>query len=323
MRTVCFEGTVTALTSISHIGDSYGVTAKLRREKIVQPDGSVEEIPILSGNGVRGILRDRGMLHLCRELGFGVNDENGEVQGLSKEAFYLLFSGGALSKQGGARGLDIDEARRWRELIPLLSVFGGAVGNQIMPGKLKCGKLIPIVSETQHLLPERFRVEAPVSIWNYCQEEAYTRRDDEKNEHLRMLIAPAERKAIEDAARKDRAVKPADKAPEETGIKQQMRYYLETLAAGTSFFWEVSLDDVSDLEFEAFVTCLVEFSRFPYLGGKSNIGHGKVKIAFDSWLSVDPTTCKGAEVDTPLGNKYLKHLQVHGEEIREVLHAIT
>jgi len=108
MRTVCFEGTVTALTSISHIGDSHGVTAKLRREKIVQPDGSVEEIPILSGNGVRGILRDRGMLHLCRELGFGVNDENGEVQGLSKEAFYLLFSGGALSKQGGARGLDID-----------------------------------------------------------------------------------------------------------------------------------------------------------------------------------------------------------------------
>jgi hypothetical protein len=64
MKTYVFEGVVTALTSISHIGDSHGVNAKLRREKFVQPDGTVEEIPVISGNSLRGILRDRGMLHM-------------------------------------------------------------------------------------------------------------------------------------------------------------------------------------------------------------------------------------------------------------------
>ena len=49
MRTYVFEGTMTALTSISHIGETHGINAKLRREKIVQPDGTVEEIPVIYG----------------------------------------------------------------------------------------------------------------------------------------------------------------------------------------------------------------------------------------------------------------------------------
>ena len=79
MKTLIFEGTVTALTSISHIGETRGINSMLRREKIVGADHEVEEIPIISGNSVRGMLRDRGMLHMCRALGYGVNDETGEV----------------------------------------------------------------------------------------------------------------------------------------------------------------------------------------------------------------------------------------------------
>ena len=146
---------MTALTSISHIGESYGINAKLRREKVVQPDGSVEEVPIISGNSLRGILRDRGMLHMLRCLGYGVDEETGKVRGLSLAAFYFLFSGGALTKVSG-RGLDVDQARCWRDLIPLVAIFGGAMGNQIMPGKVNVGKAIPICRETAHLIPERF-----------------------------------------------------------------------------------------------------------------------------------------------------------------------
>jgi len=157
MQTIIWEGTMTALSSISHNGgQSFGINSKLRREKFVQMDGSVEEIPVISGNGLRGLLRDRGMLHMCRALGYGVNDETGEVRGLSLAAFYFLFSGGALTSTG-SRGIDIDEARKVRALIPLVGVFGGAMGNSIMPGKLKCGKAIPICAETIHLLPESFR----------------------------------------------------------------------------------------------------------------------------------------------------------------------
>lgn len=324
MKTYVFEGVVTGLTSISHIGDTFGINAKLRREKVVQPDGTVEEIPIISGNSMRGILRDKGMLHMLRALGYGVNEELGEVAGLSLAAFYFLFSGGALERTG-SRGLDIDEARRWREAIPLVALFGGAMGNQIMPGKLKVGKMVPICQETAEILPERFCGNGLVSIWDLCQEEAYTRRDDEKNENLRQLIAPEVRGLLEDAARDKRdKVGTDDDQVKETGQKQQMRYFVETLAAGTQFFWELALDDVTDLEFEAFAVTLAEFGRSPYIGGKSGVGHGKIAVAFDKWIEINPRLAPtGREIGTPLGNRYMNHLKTAGDDIRDLLNGLS
>lgn len=325
MHTYVFEGVMIALTSISHIGETHGINAKLRREKVIQEDGTVEEIPIISGNSLRGILRDRGMLHMLRTLGYGVNDETGEVKGLSLAAFYFLFSGGALTKVTG-RGLDIDKARRWRETIPLVALFGGAMGNQIMPGKCKVGKAIPICQETAHLLPKRFVDDSDLeSIWELCQEEAYTRRDDEKNEKLRQLIAPETRKLLEIKAREKRAKAGTDEdVAGPTGQKQQMRYYVETLAAGTRFFWDITLDDVTDLEFEAFAVALAEFGRFPYIGGKSGVGHGKVAIRFDKWMEIEPRLAPaGREISIPLGSRYMEHLKAKADSIRELLNGLS
>jgi CRISPR type IV-associated protein Csf2 len=323
MHTYVFEGTVTALSSVSHIGETFGINAKLRREKVIQPDGSVEMVPIISGNSIRGILRDRGMLHMLRALGYGVDEETGEVRGLSLAAFYFLFSGGALEKTG-RRGLDIDEARRWRETIPLVALFGGAMGNQIMPGKLKVGKMVPICQETAVILPRRFVGNGAVSIWDMCQEEAYTRRDDEKNENLRELIAPEVRDLIEAAARDRREKAGTDKdVVEKTGATQQMRYFVETLAAGTQFFWEMTLDDVAPLEFEAFAVTLAEFGRAPYIGGKSGTGMGKVSIKFDKWIEIDPRLAPtGKDIDAPLGNRYMNYLSERGGAIRELLNGL-
>jgi CRISPR type IV-associated protein Csf2 len=320
MHSYTFEGQMTALTSISHIGDTYGINAMLRREKIVQPDGTVEEIPVISGNAIRGILRDRGMLHMLKVLGYGVNEETGEVCGLSLPAFYFLFSGGSLTK-GGGNGLVVDEARRWRNAIPLVALFGGAMGNQIMPGAAKIGKAIPICKETAHLIPERFVTGLEQSIWDMCQMEAYTRRDDEKNEHLRALIAPEVRGLLEASAADKRQKRgtPADVAGE-TGQSQQMRYYVETLAAGTRLYWDVALDDVDTLGFDAFCVTLAEFSRHPYIGGKSGVGHGKIAVQFDNWLEINPRIAPaGAAIDVPLGTRYMQHLAERGEQIRELI----
>jgi CRISPR type IV-associated protein Csf2 len=324
MKTYLFEGVMTCLTSVSHIGDSHGVNSKLRREKVVTREG-VEEIPVISGNSLRGILRDRGMLHMLKMLGYGVNEATGEVSGLSLPAFYFLFSGGALTKIAG-RGLDIDEARKWRELIPLVALFGGAMGNQIMPGKCKIGKAIPICEETAHLLPERFgNGNQAMSIWEMVQEEAYTRRDDEKNENLRRLIAPDVRGLLEAKAMADRAkTGTKDDVAGETGQKQQMRYFIETLAAGTELFWEITLDDVTSVEFDAFAITLAEFSKFPYIGGKSGVGHGKVSIKFDKWIELNPRLAPaGQEIDLPLGAHYMQHLERKANEIRSLLNGLS
>lgn len=320
MKTIEFSGIVTALSSVFHGGgQSFGINSKLRREKFVQPDGSVEEVPVISGNGIRGMLRDLGMAHMCRALGYGEEGEDGRPDGLSLPAFYFLFSGGSLTKVSG-RGLDIDRARELRELIPLVGVFGGAMGNQIMPGKLKVDKMIPICKETAHLLPETAVPESPESIWEYLQEEMYTRKDDEKDENKRLLIDGNVRALLEAEARSKRAETVQPAVQENTGQNQQMMYYVETFAAGTQFYWSVVLEDVTDIEFDAFATCLVTFSQRPYIGAKSNVGLGKVAVQFDNWHTIDSRVAtNGTAVDMPFGDKYKVHLEQRGNEIRDLL----
>jgi CRISPR type IV-associated protein Csf2 len=323
MQTYVFEGTITALSSITHNGgQSFGINQKLRREKFIGADGQECEVPVISGNAIRGTLRDKAMLHMCRALGYGVPDTDGVPRGLSLAAFHFLFSGGALTSTG-SRGIDIDAARQIRHLIPLVGVFGGAMGNQIMPGKLKVGKALPVCREIAHLLPEEFAAlpHAQRSIWSYLQEEMYTRKDDEKDEHKRHLLSGETRKQLDDS-RRVAALKKSEPV-EETGQKQQMRYFVETIAAGTVFHWKLVLDDVTPIEFEAFATALVEFSKTPYLGGKSNVGLGEVAIRFDRWLSIDSRAKidVSTEVALPAGQGYAAHLRDRGGEMRAMLEA--
>lgn len=318
MQTLIYEGAMTALSSIAHSGgESIGIETKLRRERFVQPDGSVEEVPVISGNGLRGMLRDRGMWHMCRELGYGVDEEAGRVLGLSLSAFYFLFSGGMLGNAGSG-GIDVDYARKLREAIPLVSIFGGAVGNQILPGKLKVGKAIPICAETQHLLPEQYRNGAH-SIWDSLQLEMYTRKDDEKNEKLRTVIAGNNWKqvALLLESKPEESKGTAERPP------QQMMYYTETFASGTRFHWKLVLEDVTDVEYDAFMTTLSEFSRLPYVGGKSSVGLGEVAIQFDKWLQIDSRLQVASEaISKPSGSAYAEHLKQRGAEIRTVLETL-
>lgn len=326
METLVYEGTLLALTSIAHNGgQSFGVESKLRRERFVQADGAtVEEVPVLSGNGLRGRLRDLGMWHMCRSLGYGVDEGAGKVLGLSLPAFYFLFSGGSLG-EGASDGIDVDYARKLRATIPLISVFGGAVGNQILPGKLKVCKAVPICAETVHLLPARFRREDPPSVWDFLQQEMYTRKDDERDEKLRTVIEGRALRRLEDKG--DLSVLPETHLAERQGEAgrrpQQMMYYVETFAAGTPFHWKLVLEDLEPVEYDAFMTTLAEFSRMPYVGGKSAVGLGEVAVNFDRWFRIDSRLEGGTtEISRPVGTAYSDHLKARGAEIRQVLEAL-
>lgn len=301
---------ITALSSISHIGDSFGNSAKLRREKVVQPNGSVEQVPMISGNAIRGMLRDMGMKYMLELLG---------EPPLSMPAFYFLFSGGSLTKQAG-KAIDIDRARRIAELIPLVTIFGGAVGNQIMPGRLQMGKMVPICAETRHIVPSAYQENLSVnSIWEYLQEESYTRRDDEKNPHLRGLIESEQRTLLDAAKIEKTALDKNDDIDREAGQHQQMIYSTETFAAGTRFWWKLTLMDVSQIEYEAFLSCLMEFAKNPVIGGKGAIGLGRVAIKFDHWHSIDPNIVAGEQLSWPVGKEYHSHLKDRSADILQVL----
>ena len=85
------------------------------------------EVFVYSGNAIRGMLRDCGSKYFLDKLQFRLNiaDTTSDV--------LFFFSGGSI---GGEQSIDIDQARKIRETIPIASIFGGGVGNQILSGKL-------------------------------------------------------------------------------------------------------------------------------------------------------------------------------------------
>lgn len=277
------DGVITLLAPLSHIGESLGIDSYLATDMIIGPDGKPVECFLYSGNSFRGILRDCAAKYLLNKLGrFAV----------PLEVFHLLFSGGSI---GGEQSIDIDQARLYRKLLPAFSIFGGGVGNQIMEGKLKIGSMYPLVAECQRVLPEYLRDANAPSWKHWTYEKSYTRRDDSKQENLRVYIAEnqVENSSLLSAGKQEtllgdgadktstKEVKTdTKKKKEKDGPATQMRYTVEVLAAGAMMYQRVFLQDMTMLEFGAFISALDEFSQTPFLGGKSGTGHGLCEIEY-------------------------------------------
>lgn len=262
MKTYVLEGIVTAISSITHNGgEKNGVVTQLRREKFVQPNGKVVEVPVISGNSIRGKMRDIAAIEVLTK-------ETGEKIKVDGGTFNLLFTGGSLESTGG-EGINIEKVRQLRKDIPMLSVLGGSVGNLIIPGKLDMGKLVPICKETKHLIPEKFHGSEDLkSIWEYCQVEMNTRKDDAKDENMNQFIDEDGKKS--------------------TGTPVQMMYQVETLAAGTRFYWKICLRDTNDLETGAFLQTLQSWSeQASQVGGNGRVGHGALKLELKETKLID------------------------------------
>ncbi|UZG55082.1 hypothetical protein [Rhodococcus opacus] len=109
--------------------------------KVLQPDGSVELVPVISGNSFRGMLRRIGEELLRDVLGYEGR--------LPLAIARTLRNGGAIVKTQ-AEPVMGRRLHQLRELIPQLSGFGGAVGAAPIDGCLRvvCGKHIGGTEET-------------------------------------------------------------------------------------------------------------------------------------------------------------------------------
>lgn len=256
-RSYRLEGVVTLLTPLSHIGETVGPDAYLSTEVIIGPDGLPTECFAYSGNAFRGQLRDLGAQYLLDHIDRRV----------SLDLFHLLFGGGSL---GGDQSIDIDRARMIRQAVPLMSVFGGGVGSQILGGKLRIGPMWPLCAETQRLIPPRLRDPEAPSWRQWTYDHSYTRRDDSKDCILtERYLAGDEPVALLTAGKGKEDTKP-----------QQMRYTVEMLAAGARLWHQIDLIDVTQVELGAFVSCLARFAERPYIGGMSRLGAGRVDIEY-------------------------------------------
>ncbi len=270
MKTIIIEGIATAKSSISHGGgETNGVVSQLRRERYVQPNGRAIAVPVISGNSSRGAIRDE----LSAQA---LTKQDGEKIRASDNDFDLFFSGGHLESTG-KEGIDIKRARELREDAPIVALLGASAGNQMLRGKVDMGKWIPICKETMHLLPESAKAElgdfVPQTIWEYIQVEMYTRTDDKKDE-LKRVFRVSSQDDLDKIAGEEK--------------KSQMMYFIETLTAGTKFYWKIALRDPTDVEFGAFLSALESWVSSPYaVGGKGSIGMGDVSVNFYNTKVID------------------------------------
>lgn len=223
---------------VSHIGEVASVGSYFQT---VQTSNG--RIPVITGNSVRGTLRDSAAKHLLERIGEKVN----------KEIFNVLFSGGNIS---GSMKLDLERATKIREHFPMVSVFGGGLGTMIMSGKMLSGFLYPLCDETAEMLHEDCN---GVSWHNLIDEIEFTRMDDSKNDKNTQY---ADFENEEDNKKKSEA-------------STQMRYSVQYIAPGTEFIQTIHLiDGITDIELGALYNAFVEWFRVPRLGGMSARGFG-------------------------------------------------
>lgn len=243
MNNIMWEGTVTALSSISHGSETLGTVSYLRREKMFLSDQTIEEVPIISGNAWRGILRD-----VAADLWWKTVGE----PKLTLPVMHALWSGGALAKLSGPT-LSGARLQELKNVCPVVGVFGTAGGGRIISGVLQVGKLIPICVETAHLIPEKFLTENLPTLWDITQIEYYSR-------------IPNEFEELDDVDKDSRLA----------------RYGVETFLAGTKFYTWCSLTWANDLEASFFNEVLNIYTSNANVGGLARAGHGKLAFNLTS-----------------------------------------
>lgn len=231
----------TMTAPVSHIGETSSTGAYF--QTVLTANG---RLPIITGNAMRGILRDCAAMYLLDRVGCKVD----------KEVFNILFSGGNIN---GTMKNDVAKAKAVRSTFPIISLFGGGLGDMIMQGKLITGNLYPLCVETEEMLGIQ---SGGISWHNLIDEIEMTRMDDTKDDTLEKYI-------------KDVTAESKAKA------STQMRFSVQYMAVGTVFVQDIILADCSETEEGVFYSALAKWFEKPILGGMGAKGFGTFSAQSD------------------------------------------
>jgi len=170
MRKTDVELKIVARAPIHHGGDEKtGVETTMRRMKYIV-DGEIVEVPYISGNAIRGMLRRMVMKDLIERIGYEIK---------TPRLYHIVYSGGVLEDVGKESGMfNLEIRRKIRSLIPPISLLGTSFGNQVISGKLVVGNMLPYCRELNDFLPEK----SNISFYELIDWTFNTRRDELREE---------------------------------------------------------------------------------------------------------------------------------------------
>ncbi len=282
---------------LSHIGESESTVSFLNTIRIVS-SGKIEEVFALTGNSIRGTLRDCAARHLLDKLNVKVG----------KKEFNILFSGGNIS---GSMSTDIDQAKKYRELLPIISLFGAGVGNQILSGKMTQSFALPVCRETNEIIPQidGIKNELRNNSWkNLTGTIEFTRFDDSKNVNYQKYLQTDNDNTDTDST------------------STQMRYEVEYLVPGSQLYHVINLSTDMDYEIGVFIAALEQFSYSPVLGGMGGKGFGlcEAKLIADGrlFVQIGNGTIKLYDMAKNALDKYNQFISDSSEDIIKFIGAV-
>lgn len=256
MRTKEYNGILTALSPIHHGSSDTGGTTRtiLTIPQICyNNDGekTIENIPTIHGNAIRGLLRRYIMQDFFERLEYKLS---------SKKIYHFFFTGGMLQEQSAkdAGAITIEYKKKIIDTLPPIALLGSALGNQMFTGKLKVSNADIICQETKHHINQKGVFEESNTL---IGEDYGTRLDD-----LRGLVDQ------EDINKKTKK--------KEAGTSQQMIYEFEVLIRGTQFTHKFNLLDTNKIEESCYYMMMEIWKDRPYIGGKSGTGYGEVSLNY-------------------------------------------
>jgi hypothetical protein len=245
MKSYRWEGHATARSSIAHGGETLGTVTYLRREAFLTPHHGRTNIPVISGNAVRGSLRDTAAMLLWEAL---------DRPTLPMPVAHALWAGGALVKSKG-QPLTGQRLADLRTMVAHIGVFGAAGGGRILDSALTVAKMVPHCTQTQHLFPDAPPATATLDMHDLLQIEYYSR--------------------IPDTARLTGVTDPNEDTNPDDGL---MRYGTETFIAGTTFDTMFALTNATPDEYAFFTETLTTWLSNATIGGKTGRGHGRIDL---------------------------------------------
>jgi len=211
-----------------------------------QNTGNKIAVPVIKGNSIRGQMRDLLMNYTLDKTGI-------EPETVPLDLFHILFTGGFLERMETA--IDIQAKRDLRATFPPLSIFGSAMGNEMLRGKMQIASAYPLASEFGN---------GKFSVYDLTSIIRLTRVDDSKLANGDLWIHT---ELFEDKKKKDKEQ------------KAQMFYDIEVLNAGTQLQTIFVLDSENEIEKACFAKMIELWVENGTLGGKSSGGFGRFKIA--------------------------------------------
>ena len=321
-----YEFLLEAVSPIAHHCETFGNSAIAMRRRVRQPDGSFVSVPILTGDSMRHQLREASSYALLDAVGLLDIEPS-----LTESALRLLFAGGMITGKSDASAVKFSEYRELVDLIPPLALLGGCAQNRAIPGRLQVDDAVLLCEETrshwpewvtQYVAAQGFEVD---TCRAHVEEVQRVRMDPGLSPEKRALLTVhAEQRLLGRIGANETASASGDEIGKRDTKSTMMPRRMETIVAGSLFYWGLSATCVSELDVDTLHTMLAAFLANPVVGGKRATGSGRLRPVAARDIKVMRPAAESSSLElvgpgAGFSERFSAHVSARADRVRELL----